>query len=154
MIYLFIIVHCSAFMYACGQKRAPELNRDGCEPSCSCGKPNPGSLEGQPVLLAFVPSPQPYKRLLEFVACWLSVRLENRIQEFKAEALRQGSWIAGLCLPGRGSVTDKIQRRVCFPTSGFETLGFRILTFCLYSFCFWFPIQGFFVQPLLYWNSL
>jgi hypothetical protein len=37
-------------MYAIGQKRAPDLITDGCEPPCGCWELNSGPLEKQPVL--------------------------------------------------------------------------------------------------------
>jgi hypothetical protein len=43
-----------------GQKRAPDLIIDGCEPPCGCWELNSGPLEKQPVLLIFEPSLQPF----------------------------------------------------------------------------------------------
>ena len=39
-------------MYACtaGQKRAPDLFIDGCEPPCGCRELNTGPLEDEPML--------------------------------------------------------------------------------------------------------
>jgi len=42
-----------------GQKRAPDLITDGCEPPCGCWELNSGPLEEQPVLLTTEPSLQP-----------------------------------------------------------------------------------------------
>jgi hypothetical protein len=42
-----------------GQKRAPDLISDGCEPPCGCWELNSGPLEKQPVLLTSDPSLQP-----------------------------------------------------------------------------------------------
>jgi hypothetical protein len=48
----------SKYTPAC-QKRASDLNSDGCEPLCGCWELNSGPLEEQPVLLTAEPSPQP-----------------------------------------------------------------------------------------------
>ena len=42
-----------------GQKRAPDLITDGCEPPCGCWELNTGPLEEQSVLLTSEPSLQP-----------------------------------------------------------------------------------------------
>ena len=42
-----------------GQKRAPDLIPDGCEPPCGCWELNSGPLEEQSVLLTSEPSLQP-----------------------------------------------------------------------------------------------
>ena len=42
-----------------GQKRAPDLIIDGCEPPCGCWEMNSWPLEEQPVLLTAEPSHQP-----------------------------------------------------------------------------------------------
>ena len=42
-----------------GQKRAPDLITDGCEPPCGCWELNSGPLEEQSVLLTAEPSLQP-----------------------------------------------------------------------------------------------
>ena len=42
-----------------GQKRAPDIITDGCEPSCGCQELNSGPLEGQAMLLTTEPSLQP-----------------------------------------------------------------------------------------------
>ena len=42
-----------------GQKRAPDLIIDGCEPPCGCWEPNSGPLEEQAMLLPSEPSLQP-----------------------------------------------------------------------------------------------
>ena len=44
-----------------GQKRAPDLIADGCEPPCGCRELNSGPLEEQAMLLTTEPSLQPYK---------------------------------------------------------------------------------------------
>ena len=41
-----------------GQKRAPDIITDGCEPPCGCWELNSGPLEEQPVLLTTEPYPQ------------------------------------------------------------------------------------------------
>ena len=43
-----------------GQKRAPDLTTDGCEPPCGCQKLNSGPLEEQAMLLTTEPSLQPW----------------------------------------------------------------------------------------------
>ena len=48
-----------------GQKRAPDLITDGCEPPCGCWELNSGPLEEQAVLLTMEPSLQPLRLLLE-----------------------------------------------------------------------------------------
>jgi len=51
-----------SFLPACmpvGQKRAPDLIIDGCEPPCGCWELNSGPLEEQTVLLTSEPSLQP-----------------------------------------------------------------------------------------------
>ena len=42
-----------------GQKRAPDLITDGCEPPCGCWELNSGPLEEQAMLLTSEPSLQP-----------------------------------------------------------------------------------------------
>ena len=42
-----------------GQKRAPDLITDGCEPPCGCWELNSGPLEEQAMLLTAEPSLQP-----------------------------------------------------------------------------------------------
>jgi len=42
-----------------GQKKAPDLITDGCEPPCGCWDLNSGPLEEQSVLLTAEPSLQP-----------------------------------------------------------------------------------------------
>ena len=42
-----------------GQKRAPDLITDGCEPPCGCRELNSGPLEEQAMLLTAEPSLQP-----------------------------------------------------------------------------------------------
>ena len=42
-----------------GQKRAPDLITDGCEPPCGCWESNSGPPEEQSVLLTSEPSLQP-----------------------------------------------------------------------------------------------
>ena len=42
-----------------GQKRAPDLIIDGCQPPCDCWELNSGPLEEQSVLLTSEPSLQP-----------------------------------------------------------------------------------------------
>ena len=42
-----------------GQKRAPDLITDGCEPPCGCWELNSGPLEEQAMLLTTEPSLQP-----------------------------------------------------------------------------------------------
>ena len=42
-----------------GQKRAPDLFTDGCEPPCGCWELNSGPLEEQAMLLTTEPSLQP-----------------------------------------------------------------------------------------------
>ncbi|CAO2643085.1 hypothetical protein LEMLEM_LOCUS26501 [Lemmus lemmus] len=42
-----------------GQKRAPDLITDGCEPPCGCRELNSGPLEEQAMLLPTEPSLQP-----------------------------------------------------------------------------------------------
>ena len=42
-----------------GQKRAPDLTTDGCEPPCGCRELNSGPLEEQAMLLITEPSLQP-----------------------------------------------------------------------------------------------
>ena len=42
-----------------GQKRAPDLITDGCEPPCGCWELNSGRLEEQAMLLTSEPSLQP-----------------------------------------------------------------------------------------------
>ncbi|KAM7321291.1 hypothetical protein ACRRTK_019383 [Alexandromys fortis] len=42
-----------------GQKRAPDLITDGCEPPCGCWELNSGPLEEQAILLITEPSLQP-----------------------------------------------------------------------------------------------
>ena len=42
-----------------GQKRAPDLITDGCEPPCGCWELNSGPSEEQAMLLTTEPSPQP-----------------------------------------------------------------------------------------------
>ena len=44
-----------------GQKRAPDLITDGCEPLCGCWESNSGPLEEQAVLLTTESSLQPHK---------------------------------------------------------------------------------------------
>ncbi|KAM7326927.1 hypothetical protein ACRRTK_013294 [Alexandromys fortis] len=44
---------------ATGQKRAPGIITDGCEPPCGCWELNSGPLEEQSVLLTSEPSLQP-----------------------------------------------------------------------------------------------
>ncbi|XP_049984502.1 cytochrome b-c1 complex subunit 7-like [Alexandromys fortis] len=44
-----------------GQKRAPDLITNGCEPPCGCWELNSGPLEEQAVLLTSEPSLQPQK---------------------------------------------------------------------------------------------
>ena len=48
-----------------GQKRAPDLITDGCEPPCGCWELNSGPLEEQSVLLTPEPSFQPQLSGLE-----------------------------------------------------------------------------------------
>ena len=42
-----------------GQKRAPDIITDGCEPPCGCWELNSGPLEEQAMLLTTEPSLQP-----------------------------------------------------------------------------------------------
>ena len=52
-----------------GQKRAPDLITDGCEPPCGCWELNSGPLEEQAVLLTSEPSLQPpFSSFLIFIA--------------------------------------------------------------------------------------
>ena len=46
-----------------GQKRAPDLITDGCEPPCGCWELNSGPLEEQSVLLSSEPSLQPCSQI-------------------------------------------------------------------------------------------
>uniref|UniRef100_A0A8I5ZQ82 Uncharacterized protein n=1 Tax=Rattus norvegicus TaxID=10116 RepID=A0A8I5ZQ82_RAT len=59
-----------SFLPACmpaGQKRAPDLIIDGCEPPCGCWELNSGPLEEQTVLLTSEPSLQPpHKQFLRY----------------------------------------------------------------------------------------
>jgi len=60
--HLFIMYTSYCFLPAytpAGQKRAPDLIIDGCEPPCGCWELNSGPLEEQTVLLTSEPSLQP-----------------------------------------------------------------------------------------------
>ena len=67
-IYLFIclfIYYVYNILSVClpaGQKRAPDLIIDGCEPPCGCWELNSGPLEEQSVLLTAEPSLQPLRK--------------------------------------------------------------------------------------------
>ena len=50
---------------AAGQKRAPDLIIDGCEPPCGCWELNSRPLEEQKVLLTAEPSLQPPQVILK-----------------------------------------------------------------------------------------
>ncbi|CAO2635687.1 hypothetical protein LEMLEM_LOCUS23230 [Lemmus lemmus] len=52
---------CSRAFRCLGQKRAPDLITDGCEPPCGCRELNSGPLEDQAMLLTTEPSLQPEK---------------------------------------------------------------------------------------------
>ena len=45
-----------------GQKKAPDLITDGCEPPCGCWELNSGPLEEQAMLLTTEPSLQPERK--------------------------------------------------------------------------------------------
>ena len=67
MIYSFYYVH--SVLPACvpaGQKRAPDLTIDGCEPPCGCWELNSQLLEEQSVLSTSEPSLQPQKSVYVF----------------------------------------------------------------------------------------
>jgi hypothetical protein len=49
-----------------GQKWAPDLSIDGCEPLCGCWELNSGPLKEQPVLLTAKPTPQSLYALFYF----------------------------------------------------------------------------------------
>ena len=49
-----------------GQKRAPDLITDGCEPPCGCWELNSGPLEEQAMLLTTEPSLEPLKISFNF----------------------------------------------------------------------------------------
>ena len=59
-----------------GQKRAPDLITDGCEPPCGCWELNSGPLEEQAMLLTAEPSLQPIVMLLLHV--WVFFYLGHR----------------------------------------------------------------------------
>ena len=48
-----------------GQKGAPDLITDGCEPPCGCRELNSGPLEEQAMPLASEPSLQPLRDIFE-----------------------------------------------------------------------------------------
>ena len=50
-----------------GQKRAPDLITDGCEPPCGCWELNSGPLEEQAMLLTTEPSLQPPRDIFTWV---------------------------------------------------------------------------------------
>ena len=56
---MYTIFFLSVYMPA-GQKRAPDLITDGCEPPCGCWELNSGPLEEQAMLLTTEPSLQPH----------------------------------------------------------------------------------------------
>ena len=60
-IYLFIyyVYNILSVCMSAGQKRAPDLITDGCEPPCRCWELNSGPLEEQAMLLTTEPSLQP-----------------------------------------------------------------------------------------------
>ena len=64
-IYLFIMYTIFCLCMPAGQKRAPDLITDGCEPPCGCWELNSGPLEEQAMLLTTEPSLQPQKTLLK-----------------------------------------------------------------------------------------
>ena len=51
-----------------GQKRAPDLFTDGCEPPCGCWELNSGPLEEQAMLLTTEPSLQPLLQHLVLIS--------------------------------------------------------------------------------------
>ena len=59
--YLFIyyVYNILSVCVPAGQKRAPDLITDGCEPPCGCWELNSGPLEEQAILLTTEPSLQP-----------------------------------------------------------------------------------------------
>jgi hypothetical protein len=58
-----------------GQKRAPDLIIDDCEPPCGCWELNSGPLEEQPLLLTYKPSLQPLlSPFLRYFVVYVSVR--------------------------------------------------------------------------------
>ena len=60
-----------AYMLA-GQKRAPDLITDGCEPPCGCWELNSGPSEEQAVLLTTEPALQP-PQLTFKIQLWMHV---------------------------------------------------------------------------------
>ena len=62
-----------------GQKRAPDLITDGCEPPCGCRELNSGPLEEQAMPLTTEPSLQPLIQIFEVGRttfnpfCWKSI---------------------------------------------------------------------------------
>ncbi|KAM7325511.1 hypothetical protein ACRRTK_015764 [Alexandromys fortis] len=60
-----------------GQKRAPDLITDGCEPPCGCRELNSGPLEEQAMLLTSEPSLQPLSSLYNSSSLQLCALLEE-----------------------------------------------------------------------------
>ena len=63
-----------------GQKRAPDLIPDGCEPPCGCWELNSGPLEEQAMLLTTEPSLQPSYFSLKFLSGWSVHWIERSVE--------------------------------------------------------------------------
>ena len=65
-----------------GQKRAPDLIKDGCEPPCGCWELNSGPLKEQSVLLNSEPSFQFLKNIFKAIKI-LKERLEQTCKKIR-----------------------------------------------------------------------